>query len=272
MSLPAEDFQFFCSWLQTRSGILLEAGKEYLVESRLERVAVQARLGSVTAVVRRLRDRPPASLELAVVEALTTNETSFFRDWKPFEALRLKLVAEAAERRASERRLDLWSAACSSGQEAYSVAMMLAEHFPQLATWDVQLHCTDLSTEMVERTRAGRFTQLEVNRGLPAALLVKHLKQEAGAWVAAEPLRRRLRPQIMNLTGPWPPLPTMDIVLMRNVLIYFDLSTKKAILDRTRRLIRPGGVLFLGSAETTLGLSDGWRREEAAGATFFRAA
>jgi chemotaxis protein methyltransferase CheR len=124
---------------------------------------------------------------------------------------------------------------------------------------------------MVERTRAGRFTQLEVNRGLPAPLLVKHFRQDGGAWVVAEPLRQRIRATALNLTGPWPPLPTMDLVLLRNVLIYFDVPTKKTILDRTRRLVRPGGVLFLGSAETTIGLVDGWKREELAGATFFRA-
>jgi chemotaxis protein methyltransferase CheR len=271
VTLEAVDFDFFRAWLRARSGIVLEPGKEYLVESRLERIAALTQLGTVSAVVRRLRDRPPPALELQVVEALTTNETSFFRDWKPFEALKARLVAEAAEKRTAERRLDLWSAACSSGQEAYSVAMLLAEHFPHLAAWDLQLHCTDLSTEMVERTRAGRFTQLEVNRGLPAPLLVKHFRQDAGAWQVSEALRRRVKAMVMNLTGPWPALPTMDLVLMRNVLIYFDVPTKKQILDRTRRLVRNGGVLFLGSAETTVGLVDGWQREESAGATYFRA-
>jgi len=271
MSLSAEDFDFFRGWLRTRSGITLEAGKEYLVESRLDRIAVTGGHGTVAGLLRVLRERPPRDLEVSVVEALTTNETSFFRDWKPFEALKKGLIDEACARRAGERRLDLWSGACSSGQEAYSLAMLLADSFPQLASWDVQIHCTDLSSEMVERTRAGRFTQLEVNRGLPAPLLVKHFRQDAGAWIVADPLRQRIKATLLNLTGPWPPLPTMDLVLLRNVLIYFDVPTKKAILERTRRLVRPGGVLFLGSAETTVGLSDGWRREELAGATFFRA-
>jgi len=124
---------------------------------------------------------------------------------------------------------------------------------------------------MVERTRAGRFTQLEVNRGLPAPLLVKHFRQEQGDWVVADALRARIRATQLNLAQPWPALPTMDLVLLRNVLIYFDVPTKKAILDRVRRILRPGGALFLGSAETTLGLHDGFKRDEAASAVFFRA-
>lgn len=272
MSLSADEFTFFRGWLQARSAILLEPGKEYLVETRLLPVAQRQGLPEAAAVVRLLRGTPPRALEDAVVEALTTNETSFFRDLRPFEALKKALVPELVAKRAAERRLDLWSAACSSGQEVYSLAMLLADHFPQLASWDVQLHCTDLSVEMVERTRAGRFSQLEVNRGLPAPLLVKHFRQERNDWVVADALRARVRASQLNLAQPWPALPVMDLILLRNVLIYFDVPTKKAILDRMRRQLRPGGALILGSAETTLGLVDGYRRDEAAGAVFFRAA
>jgi chemotaxis protein methyltransferase CheR len=272
MSLAREDFDFFRGWLRARSGITLEAGKEYLVESRLERIAVQGGHGSVPGLLRALRERPARDLEVAVVEALTTNETSFFRDWKPFEALKKGLIEEASARRAAERRLDVWSAACSSGQEAYSLAMMLADHFPALASWQVKIHCTDLSSEMVTRTRTGRFTQLEVNRGLPAPLLVKHFRQEGNDWVVNDALRSRISTQQLNLAGPWPTLPTMDVVLMRNVLIYFDIPTRTAVLDRVRRLLRPGGALFLGSAETTAGIHDGFKRDSAGGSVFFRVA
>jgi len=271
MSISAEDFSFFRTWLQARSAILLEPGKEYLVETRLAPVAQKQGLADVSAVVRTLRGPAPRVLEDAVVEALTTNETSFFRDLRPFEALRKALIPELMQKRAAERRLDLWSAACSSGQEVYSVAMLLADTFPQLATWDVQLHCTDLSVEMVERTRAGRFSQIEVNRGLPAPLLVKHFRQERSDWVVADALRARVRASQLNLAQAWPAMPVMDLILLRNVLIYFDVPTKKAILERMRRQLRPGGALILGSAETTLGLHDGFRRDEAAGAVFFRA-
>jgi chemotaxis protein methyltransferase CheR len=268
-----EAFDVFAGWLRARSGIALEAGKEYLVEARLTAVAVRFGLRSADEVLRRLREHPTADLELRVVEALTTNETSFFRDWRPFEALRTRLLPEAIARRAADRQLDLWSAACSSGQEAYSLGMLLAEHFPGVcaaAGWRVRIHCTDLSTEMVARTRAGRFTQLEVNRGLPAPLLVKHFVQDGEAWVVQEPLRALIHAQAMNLTVPWPALPTMDVVLMRNVLIYFDVATRTAVLERLRRVLRPGGALFMGSAETTSGLHDGFKKDDVNGAVCFR--
>jgi len=272
MSINLEDFDFFRGFLRERSAIALDPGKEYLVETRLMPIARREGLDSVEALIRRLRREPHGALQLCVVEALTTNETSFFRDWKPFEALRSKVIPEATLRRAAERRVDVWSAACSTGQEAYSVAMLLKEYLPQLATWDVQIHCTDLSQEMVVRTRSGRFTQLEVNRGLPAALLVKYFRQEGDEWAIAEEFRKRLRVAQLNLAGAWPAMPLMDVVLLRNVLIYFDLPTRKGILEKVRRQLQPGGVLFLGSAETTLGIHDAFKREEAAGATFFRLA
>ena len=273
MTVAADDFEFFRGWLWRRSAIALEAGKEYLVDARLEEVARAEGLPSVAALIGRLRAAAPPALETKVVEALTTNETSFFRDWKPFEALRTRILPDAIARRVGERRLDVWSAACASGQEAYSVAMLLADDFPQLDGWDVRIHGTDLSHEMVRRTAAGRFSQLEVNRGLPAPLLVRHFRQEpGGAWVVADALRRRVRASQLNLAGPWPSLPAMDVVLLRNVLIYFDVPTRTAILERVRRLRAPGGALFLGSAETTVGLHDGVRRELAGGAAWFCAA
>lgn len=272
MSLAPEDFEFFRGYLRERSAIALEPGKEYLVETRLLPVARKEGLGSVEALLRRLRAEPRGALQAIVVEALTTNETSFFRDWKPFEALRTKLVPEAMARRSGERRLDLWSAACSTGQEPSSVALLLHEHFPALSTWNVRIHCTDLSHDMVARTRAARFSRLEVNRGLPAALLVKHFRQDGDEWVLGEKHRQTLHVSQMNLAGAWPYLPQMDVVLLRNVLIYFDLPTRKAILEKVRRQLASGGALFLGSAETTIGVHDGFKREESAGASYFRVA
>jgi chemotaxis protein methyltransferase CheR len=272
MSLSPEDFAFFRAWLRDRSAIALEPGKEYLVESRLERVVRREGFASVADVVRRLRERAGPAFETEVVEALTTNETSFFRDWRPFEALKARILPELVAARGGARRLDLWSAASSSGQEAYSLAMLLAEHFPATAPWTVSIHGSDLNAEMVQRTRAGRYTQLEVNRGLPAALLVKHFRQEGGDWLVSDPLRQRVKAFQLNLATPWPALPTMDVILLRNVLIYFELPMRAAILERMRRVLAPDGVLFLGSAETTVGVAEGWRRDEAAGAVFFRPA
>ena len=265
-----EDFDFFRGYLRERSAIALEGGKEYLVETRLLPLARREGLASVEELLRKLRAEPHGTLQLSVVEALTTNETSFFRDWKPFEALRSKILPEALLRRSAERRLDVWSAACSSGQEPYSLALLLREHFPVLATWDVHIHCTDLSQEMVARTRAGRFRQIEVNRGLPAALLVKHFRQDGDEWVVADEFRKRLSVSQLNLATAWPALPQMDVILLRNVLIYFELPTRKSILEKMRQKMSAGSALFLGSAETTIGIHDGFKREEAAGATYFR--
>jgi chemotaxis protein methyltransferase CheR len=270
VSITGEDFEYMRTFIRARAAIALDPGKEYLVETRLQPVALREGFADLAALVRRLRAGPPAALELAVVEALTTNETSFFRDWRPFEALRTSILPDLLARRASSRRLNVWSAACSGGQEIYSLAMLLREHFPQLATWEVALHATDLSTEMVERTRAGRFTQLEVNRGLPAPLLVKYFKRDADAWCVDPSLRALVRASQLNLAGLWPTLPMMDLVLLRNVLIYFDVPTKKLVLDHLRQKLAPGGVLFLGTAETTLGVTEGYVCAEAAGTTFFR--
>jgi chemotaxis protein methyltransferase CheR len=158
------------------------------------------------------------------------------------------------KRRAAERVLRIWSAACSSGQEIYSIAMIIREHFPELAGWKVQLIATDYSTEMVQRCKNGVFSQLEVNRGLPAPLLVKYFVRSGVEWRASESLRAMVDCRHLNLTTTWPGLGDVDVVFMRNVLIYFDVETKRRILGRVRQVLRPQGCLFLGAAETVLGL------------------
>jgi chemotaxis protein methyltransferase CheR len=165
-------------------------------------------------------------------------------------------------RRREERRLHIWSAASSTGQEPYSVALLLSEHFPLLAGWNISLLASDLSRQVLERAREGRYSQIEANRGLPAALLVKYFEQQGTDWQLKPAIRRMVDFQEINLAHSWPPLPRMDLVLMRNVMIYFDVETKKAILSRLARLLRPDGYLLLGGAETTLNLSDSYRRVE----------
>jgi len=270
MSIGPDDFTFFRAWLKERSAITLEPGKEYLVESRLERIVREQKADGVGALIRKLRAGGNPTFETAVIEALTTNETSFFRDWRPFEALKGKVIPELMASRGPARRIDIWSAASSSGQEAYSLSMMLTESFPSIGTWNVGIHASDLNAEMVQRVKAGRYTQLEVNRGLPAPLLVKHFRQEAGDWVIAEQHRKRVKAFPLNLASAWPSLPTMDVVLLRNVLIYFEIPMRAAILEKLRRVLAPDGYLFLGSAESTVGIHDGYRRDEANGSVFFR--
>lgn len=270
MTLSAIDLEFVSRLVRERSAIVLDAGKGYLVESRLAPVARAAGLGSVERLVRRLRAGGAVSLQESVVEAMTTNETFFFRDHHPFELLRTTIVPALMQLHATSRSLTMWSAACSSGQEVYSIAMLLREHFPQLATWRVRLLATDLSRDMVRRTREGVYTQLEVNRGLPAPLLVKYLKPVGTSWQVRADLRAMVETREMNLAAPWPAFPGIDVVLMRNVLIYFDPATKQKILHNVSSLLRPGGALLLGAAESTVGMTSAFQRVQEGKAGYYR--
>ncbi len=267
---PAE-FDFLRGLVRERSAIVLEPGKEYLVESRLVPLLRDRQLPSLATLAAALRADPRGELERAVVEAMTTNETSFFRDHHPFEALQHRLLPELIAARASERRLRFWSNACSSGQEAYSLAMLLAEHFPGLRAWDVSILATDLSRDMVRRTQQASYGQLEMNRGLPAPLLVKYFDRQGTRWQVKPDLRRWVQAREMNLMEGLPPLPRFDVIFLRNVLIYFDLDTKRAILRRARQALRPDGFLLLGSAETTVMVDDAWERVVVGGSVAYRA-
>ena len=260
MTLGTAEFGFIRELVLRRSAIVLEPGKEYLVEARLSPLARQLGADSIEALVLRMQGTSEGDIHTKVVEALTTNETSFFRDVHPFESLRAQVLPELIEARRGERRLDIWCAASSSGQEPYTIAMVLEQFADDLAGWDVRILATDLSSEMVARCRAGRFTQLEVNRGLPSPMLVKHFEADGREWVAKEKLRRRLTCREMNLAEAFPVMPRFDLVFMRNVLIYFDTATKAAILDRVLGVLRRDGYLFLGTAETTLGVHEGFER------------
>jgi chemotaxis protein methyltransferase CheR len=215
---------------------------------------------SLQDLVARLRTQPTNGLHQKVIEAMTTNETSFFRDFHPFEALRKTIVPELMAKREKERKLNFWCAASSSGQEPYTVAMVLREHFPSLANWTVRFLATDLSMEMVERARVGRYSQLEVNRGVPAPLLVKYFQRLGVEWQVKDELREMIDFRQLNLVDSWPSMSEFDLVFIRNVLIYFDVPTKRAILAKVRRLLRPDGYLFLGAAETTLNIDEGFER------------
>jgi chemotaxis protein methyltransferase CheR len=256
--------------LKDRSAIVLESGKQYLVETRLTALVRQLHLNSITDLVQRLRARPFNGLHTQVIEAMVTTETSFFRDHHPFEALRKAVLPDLVQRRRDERRLNIWCAASSSGQEPYSVALLLREQFPQLAGWQVPLLASDLSREVLDRAREGRYSQLEVNRGLPAVLLVKHFRQHGTSWQLNEDIRRMVEFREINLAQPWPVLPRMDLVMIRNVMIYFAVETKKLILGRLARLLRPDGYLLLGGAETTFNLDDSYRRVEHLKAGFYQ--
>src|SRR5262249_3882576 len=223
------DFDVIRRLLLERSAIALEDGKQYLVEAQLTPLAGRLQVNSVGELVAQLRSQPSNGVDRQIVEAMVTTESSFFRDHHPFEALRTVVLPDLVARRRNERTLNIWCAACSTGQEPYSLALLLREHFPDLAGWKLSLLASDLSREALARAREGRFKQIEVNRGLPASLLVKHFEQHGTEWQLKPGIRAMVGLREMNLAQPWPALPPMDLVLLRNVMIYFNVDTKKAI-------------------------------------------
>lgn len=256
MSIVRRDFDYVRHLVHQQCGLVLEPGKEYLVESRLQVVAHREGDASIQHLLKRLRADSSGCLLRKVVEAILTAETTFFRDVRPFEILRRSVLPELFAHRASCRTLNLWCAACSSGQEPYSVAMLLRESFPSLAGWKVQFIASDLSRVLLDRAREGRYSQLEVNRGLPAALLVKYFRKVGKEWQLRQDILNMVEFREINLAKPWPWLPNMDIVFMRNVLIYFGPETRKDILCRVRHVLKPDGYLFLSGSETTTGLPE----------------
>jgi chemotaxis protein methyltransferase CheR len=260
--MTEQDFDVIRRLLRERSAIVLDDGKQYLVESRLAPLLRQLKLNSIGELIAHLRCQADNGLHRQIVEALVTTESSFFRDHHPFEALRKVVIPGLMNRRRDERRLNIWCAASSSGQEPYSVALLLREHFPDMARWKVSLLASDLSRNVLARAREGRYNQIEVNRGLPAALLVKYFTQHGTDWQLQPAIRGMVDFQEINLVQPWPVLPRMDVVLIRNVMIYFDVETKKDILGKLARLLMPDGYLLLGGAETTLNLDDSYQRVE----------
>lgn len=258
--LASADVDFVRELVLARASIVLDATKGYLVEARLLPVARDLGLATVGELVHRLRTAPTPALQTRVVEALTTNETSWFRDIQPFHAFEHHVMPDLIRARAASRTLTIWSAACSSGQEPYTIAMVLRDRYPELAGWNVRILSTDISHEMLARTAAGRYSQAEVNRGLPAPMLVRWFDRDGLDWVAKPELRAMVEVRPLNLASPWDALPTADVVFLRNVLIYFSVQTKHQILERLRQQMRPDGALFLGAAESTLGIHDGYER------------
>ena len=265
------DFEYIRRLVHERAAIVLEDSKSYLVTARLTPLAEREGFSSLQEMVQTLRKQSPYSpLVKSVVEAMTTNETSFFRDIAPFEAFRQEVLPAIIKSNTNKRQINFWCAACSSGQEPYSILIEIAEHFPELADWQITFHATDISSEMCERTRRGEYSQLEANRGLPAKMLVKYFTRRGMKWQVKDHLRNQIQVRELNLIQPWPALPPLDIVFIRNVLIYFNIATKRQILSKLKRVLRPGGFLFLGGAETTLGVDDSFERVPFPNASCYR--
>jgi len=254
--MRVEDFDMFATLLKQRSGLVLTKDKAYLLESRLMPVARKWNMKGLDELASTVRTRKDEALLRDITEAMTTNESSFFRDQRPFDLFRQVVLPKLMESRAAKRQIRIWSAACSSGQEAYSLAMLLAEDAAKLAGWRIEIVGTDISAEMVERAKAGIYTQFEVQRGLPIQMLVKHFKQQGDKWQIGPNLRQMVSFREWNLLGDLGGLGQFDIVFCRNVLIYFDQPTKTKVLEGIVRQMPPDGVLYLGGAETVLGITD----------------
>lgn len=269
-SIAAENFAFISQLLRQHCALVLEPGKEYLLRSRLTAVAQKSGLADINQLIDRLRLGGNNDLLTQVVEAMVTTETSFFRDLHPFETIRKVVLPELIQRRRSLRQLNIWFAASSSGQEPYSLAMLLAEDFPELSNWRLNLVGTDISHEMLQRCRMARYSQIEVNRGLPVPMLQKWFRKEGDYWQLDERIRSMVTFSQINLAQPWPAMPRWDLVFLRNVMIYFDNSVKSNILGRLSRLLQPDGYLLLGGAETTLSLDDSYYRIETLKSGFYQ--
>jgi chemotaxis protein methyltransferase CheR len=256
MAISKEDFDYIRTLVRECSALVLGPEKEYLVESRLHVLARREGASSTKDLLNRLRADVSGRLQRKVNEIMITSETTFFRDVRTFETFKNVVLPELLVDRASVGSLNIWCAASSGGQEPYSIAMLLRECSPGLAGWNVRLIASDFSTELLARARQGLYTQMEINRGLPASFLVKYFQKSGNKWQIAMEIRKMIEFLEINLVKRWPSLPRLDVVFMRNVLIYFDLQTRKSILTQVHRLLNRGGYLFLGSSETFLRLED----------------
>jgi chemotaxis protein methyltransferase CheR len=252
------DYEFLRKFLKDRSGLDLSADKQYLVESRLIPLARKTGLPGLAELVQKLKSGAEA-LAAEVVEAMTTNETFFFRDKVPFDHLKATVLPELLQARASRRSLRIWCAAASTGQEPYSIAMCLKELGATLAGWRVEIVATDLSLGVLEKSRAGLFSQFEVQRGLPIQLLVKHFTQVGELWQLNADIRAMVQFKQLNLLQDFSHLGTFDVIFCRNVLIYFDQDTKTSVFNRLAKRIESDGFLMLGAAETVVGLTDAFK-------------
>ncbi len=264
------DFEYVRELVRRRSAIVLDAGKEYLVEARLMPLARRKGFLSIAALVSALKQNPYDDLHRLVIEAMTTNETSFFRDGRPFTAFKKHILPDLVEKRAGQRALQIWCAASSSGQEPYTIAMILDEFFADKPGWTLRILATDISNEMIERAQEGNYSQLEINRGLPAQYLIRYFDKQGMEWQLKEHIRRMVEFRQINLASVWPALPVFDVIFIRNVLIYFDTATKKTILAKARELMRMESYLLMGGAETTLNIDDNFQQEHIERASLYR--
>jgi len=251
-----DDFAYFTKYIYDQTGLVLGPDKMYLIESRLAPLARKWNVATIDLLVGQLRSARDPALQRDVVDAMMTNESFFFRDGKPFDQFRQLILPALLQSRAAKKSFRIWCAAASTGQEPYTLAMILKEEAAKLAGWRVDIVGTHISHEALERAKAGIYTQFEVQRGLPITLLVKYFKQQGDKWGIAPEIRSAVQYRSFNLLSEFASLGSFDVIFCRNVLIYFDQKTKGQILDRMAKLMPTDGVLYLGGAETVLGVTE----------------
>jgi chemotaxis protein methyltransferase CheR len=250
------DYEYLRKLLRERSGLVLAPEKQYLIESRLMPVARRASCASITDLVRRLREPDSEPLKAEITEAMTINESFFFRDKIPFDRFRDTVLPALLSARAHTKRFRIWCAAASTGQEPYSLAMMLKSVQEKFSGWRIEILATDISHDVLEKARAGIYSQFEVQRGLPIQMLMQHFEQVGEQWRLSEAIRKMVQFRQLNLLADFAALGTFDVVFCRNVLIYFDQATKTGVLERIYRQLAPDGFLLMGAAETVVGLTN----------------
>lgn len=270
MTCTDSDYNYLRELVLKQSANLIDPSRNSLFDAKLTPMVRGAGVANLHEFVKLLQSERPAHLHRAVAEAMTINETSFFRDVKTFNLLRETILPTLVERRRRARRLRIWSAASSTGQEAYSIAMLLAEHFPETAYWDVKILGTDISQRVVGYAQTGRYRRLEVNRGLPARMLLKYMTRHEEEWEVSPRLRAMCHFQQFNLCAPLPPIPVCDLVLLRNVLLYFSQSDRAKVFRTIHRLTSRDGYLLLGNAEQAEESTSLFRAEFSGGTFFYR--
>jgi chemotaxis protein methyltransferase CheR len=270
MACSDSDYEYLRGVVMAQSANLIDPSRHALFDTRLTPIARRSGAASLEDFVSMLKAGRPAHLHRAVAEAMTVNETSFFRDITMFEMLRGVIFPQLIEQRMQRRRLRIWSAASSTGQEAYSLAMAIAEYFPDLAYWDVKIIGTDISRHVVDYAQKGRYRRLEVNRGLPARMLLKYMVRDGEEWEVIPRIRSMCEFQYANLCAPMPQLPVFDLVLLRNVLLYFSQHDRKTVFKEIHRKVAPAGYLVLGTAEQAEDSTNLFEVEFAANCYFYR--
>ncbi len=261
MTLAVDDINFLQKLLADRTGHVLNDAQSYLLDSRLKSLVSAQGFETVEQLVAKTRASNSPLLQDQIAEAMTINETFFFRDMHPFEALQETIIPQLIESRRQTQTINIWAGACSSGQEPYSIAIVLREHFPELMDWNIKILATDISDEILARAKSGEYSQFEVNRGMPAKLLIRHFDRNGSTWTVKNEIRKLIEFRKVNLTKSWFFADMFDIVFLRNVLIYFSVENKQRILEQVHRSLASDGCLFLGGGESIIRLDVPFDRE-----------